>query len=159
VDSIRDIHTLRCLISKINGHIDYLSQPDFTDHDELIDTTESRVSLGIIRDLCAKRIAEFSSLTEGNHRVNSSQLSSAIDANSRPQLAESSAQGAARALRESTREGFSRARWNEEFQTSLARSRAQEAAFEVAEIARLRNANMEDSSSTSYKGKGKSIDK
>jgi hypothetical protein len=102
VDSIRDIHTLRCLISKINGHIDYLSQPDFTDHDELIDTTESRVSLGIIRDLCAKRIAEFSSLTEGN-RVNSSQLSSAIDASSRPQLAESSAQGAARALRESTR--------------------------------------------------------
>ncbi|GKD29180.1 hypothetical protein Tco_1239958, partial [Tanacetum coccineum] len=63
--------------------------------------------------------------------VNSPQLPSpvdanSVDANSIPPVAESSAQGAARAIRESAEE----------------------------EVARARNANMEDSSSTSYKGKG-----
>ncbi|GAA5135932.1 hypothetical protein GCM10023339_74340 [Alloalcanivorax gelatiniphagus] len=129
-----------------------------TYHGVFIDNTESIVSLGIIRDMCDNRIAELSDYLTGGNRVNSPQFPSRIARSISP-VAESSAQGAARAFRESAQEGLSRARWNEEFQTSLARSRAQQAAFEAAEIARVRNANMEDISSTSYKGKGKSTDK
>lgn len=147
VDDIRDIHTLRCLISKITGHIDFLSQPGFTYHGNLIDTKESIALLEIIRNNCNRRIGELSTLTEGN-QVSFPQLTS----RSISPVAESSAQGAARAIREATQESWSRARWE-------ARIRAQKAAFEAAEQARIRNANMEDSSSTSYKGKGKSTDK
>lgn len=64
--------------------------------------------------MCQKRITVLSSLTGGN-LVNSPQLPSpvdanSVDANSIPPVAESSAQGAARAIRESAEEGFSRAR-------------------------------------------------
>lgn len=158
VDGIRDTHTLRCLICKITGHIDLLSEPGFTDHGDLIDTTESRMLLEIIRNKCEERIGELSTLTERN-QVTSPQLPSPIASSPIHPVAESSAQGAARANWGFVQEAFSRARWNEELQTSLARSRAQQAAFEAAEQARVRNANMENSSSTSYKGKGKSTDK
>lgn len=165
---INDVHTLRCLISKINGHIDFLSQWRITDHGVVVDTTESRVWLGIIRDACEQRIVELSNSFTGGNPVNSPQLPSPIDVSSRPLLAESSAQGAARAIREATQESWARARWEARFRAQQqvgyeaveeARLRAQQVAHEAAEVARVRNANMQDSSSTSYKGKGKSTDK
>lgn len=145
VGDIRDVHTLRCLISRISTQIDFYSSRNSSD------LSESLMNLRFLRDLCEKRILELERPL--------SRLPMAYFMPEEP-VAESSAQGAARTLRESTRESWSRANWEDRFraqQAANARFIAQQAAYEAAEVARARNAEMgyDSSDSSIYEGKGK----
>ncbi len=133
IDEIQDVHTLRCLISKIDGHIDFLSEWGLHVHGRMVDPNEMLGNLRIIRDSCEKRILILNDyLRRGeSNRVNYFEIPSI------PPVAESSAQGAARGLREAAQAGWSRAR-REEMLAFQARNLAQEAGYQAAAEARFR---------------------
>lgn len=133
VMDIQNIHTLRCLISKITGHIEWL----FECSSFWGDRTESILRLGHIRHLCELRKLEIENTFNSGIQVNSLQAPLHI-ARQGESVGESSTQGSTGVIRDATKQAWSRDRWHE-IQATLARNKVQQGAFQAADAARLRN--------------------